>query len=272
MRCYDSIEMTIQDLMKTANIDRTDAEILIAHVLEKPRSFVLAHGETNIDAASLAVLRTMIERRQSHEPIALITEQKEFYGRTFRVTKHTLIPRPATEALVADALAFLKGGTPETHEIDNGIASYCRRFQDRPIEAVLDVGTGSGCIGITLSCEGVRIPIVAIDTSNDAIGVAIENAKTVGAPNVQFTRGDGITVVRNFHRPFLLVSNPPYIPASMVLEPDVANFEPHSALFAGKEGLDVILPLLIAAKGNANCVGVVMEMRTEQLNMLSTAL
>ncbi len=256
--------MTIDELINNAGIHRTDAELLIAHALGKPRSFLIAHNNEEMDVALLEVIRTKIERRRNGEPLAYITGSKEFYGRDFLVTKDTLVPRPATEALIRDTLQFLRGATPATHDIDTGISSYCRRFQDTTVEAVLDIGTGSGCIAITLSSEGVTFPIVAVDTSSAAIGVAIDNAKTLGAPNVQFTRGDGISVVRNFHRPFLVVSNPPYIPEGTELEKTVRDFEPHSALFAGPDGLSIIKPLLIAAQGNKNCVGVVMEMRAEQ--------
>lgn len=257
--------MTIAEAIKTADIDRSDAELLIAFALGRERSWVIAHGDEKLPPERIGTIESLIERRKNREPVALITGSKEFYGRTFRVTKDTLIPRPATEAVVSDALAFLRNETPKTHEIDSGISAYCRRLQDRPAEAILDVGTGSGCIAITLSQEGVRLPIIAIDTSDAAVKVAIGNAKALGAPNVQFVKADGANVVRNFHVPFLLVSNPPYIPADTTLAPDVADYEPHSALFAGKEGLDVILPLLLAARNNTHCVGVVMEMRTEQV-------
>ncbi len=257
--------MTISDLINNGGLDRTDAELLIAYVLGKPRSFVIAHGNEEIDSARLELLRTKIERRRSGEPLAYITGSKEFYGRDFLITRDTLVPRPATEALITDSLQFLQGKTPITHEIDSEISAYSCRFQGTPVEAVLDIGTGSGCIAITLALEGVTLPIIAVDTSDSALRIAIKNAKNLGAQTVQFTRADGTNVVRNFHRPFLIVSNPPYIPKETILEKTVHDFEPHKALFAGSDGLDVIRPLLMAARGNANCVGVVVEMRTEQV-------
>lgn len=257
--------MIIQHLINTSGIERSDAELLIAHALSTPRSWVIAHGDTTVDADQIKKILALIERRKAEEPLSYITGTKEFFGREFIVTKDTLIPRPATEAIVRDALEFFQGKTPVTHEIDSGISAYVCRFSDTPIETVLDVGTGCGCIAITLALEGVTQSMIAIDTSQAALAVAMKNAKKLCADKVQLSKGDGVNVVRNFHRPFLLVSNPPYIPEGTELEKTVRDFEPHSALFAGPDGLNVIKPLLIAARGNKNCVGVIVEMRTEQI-------
>ncbi len=261
--------MTINDLINNAGLDRTDAELLCAHVLGKPRGFVIAHPEEVLDEHQSSMLVSFIERRKNGEPLAYIMGRKEFFGREFFVTKDTLIPRPATEAIVQDALEFLQGKTPVTHEIDSGISAYVCRFSDTPIETLIDIGTGCGCIAITLALEGVTQSMIAVDTSQAALAVAMKNAKKLEAEKVQLSKGDGVNVVRNFHRPFLLVSNPPYIPAGTPVEKTVVEFEPHQALFGGSDGLGLIRPLLIAAKGNKNCVGVVMEMRTEQIKKLS---
>jgi release factor glutamine methyltransferase len=246
-------------------IDRTDRELLMSHVLEKPRSWVIAHAEEALDPHQSSMLQTLIERRESGEPLSYLTGTKEFFGREFAVTRDTLIPRPATEQIVQSALSFLRNNEVKTHEIDSKISAYVCRFSNTPIETVLDIGTGCGCIAITLALEEVTQSIIAIDTSKAALSIAMQNAKKFGADRVQLTKAEGVNVVRNFHRPFLLVSNPPYIPVGTKLDKTVQDFEPHSALFAGPEGLNVITPLLIAARGNVNCVGVVMEMRTEQV-------
>ncbi len=246
-------------------IDRTDRELLLAHVLGKPRSFAVAHPEVSLDEHQSSMLASLIERRENGEPLSYITGTKEFYGREFLVTKETLIPRPATEALVESALKFLRGEEGKTHEIDNGISAYISRFHDTPVQAVLDVGTGSGCIAITLALEGVSLPIIGVDMSHAALIIARKNQMKFSVKNIQWIHQDGTNVVRNFHRPFLLVSNPPYIPEGTALEKTVQDFEPHTALFAGADGLNVIRPLLMAAKNNKNCAGVVVEMRNEQV-------
>lgn len=248
-------------------IDRTDRELLLSHVLGKPRSFVIAHPEVTLDEHQSLLLQSLIERREHGEPLALILGTKEFFGREFLVTKDTLIPRPATEAIIESALKFLRNDDVKTHEIDSGISAYLCRLHDTPVQAILDVGTGSGCIAITLAMEGITLPIIGIDTSHAALIVAKKNQVKFGVKNIQWIHGDGTNVVRNFHLPFLLVSNPPYIPKEINLEKTVQDFEPHTALFAGADGLDVIRPLLMAAKGNSHCVGVVMEMRTEQTDV-----
>lgn len=257
--------MTIQNLIDTSSIDRLDKELLTAFVLGKPRSFVIAHPEAILDEHQLSMLAALIKRRENSEPLALLVGSKEFFGREFFVTKDTLIPRPATEAIVEKSLQFLKKKNAEMQEIDNGISVYVCHFNDVPVEAILDVGTGSGCIALTLALEGITLPIIGIDTSHAALKIAEKNRTKFAVNNVQLTQEDGANVVRNFHRPFLLVSNPPYIPTGTTLENAVQNFEPHAALFAGINGLDVITPLLMAAKNNPHCCGVIMEMRTEQV-------
>ncbi len=246
-------------------IDRTDRELLTAYVLGKPRSWVIAHADESLDEDLSGVLSSLIKRRESGEPLALITGTKEFFRREFLVTKDTLIPRPATEAIVEKVLQFLKKEEVNIQEIDSGISAYICHFHRKPIEAILDIGTGTGCIALTLALEGVTLPIIGVDTSHAAIKVAEKNRAKFGVSNVQLAHEDGANVIRNFHKPFLLVSNPPYIPKGTTLEKTVQDFEPHAALFAGKDGLDVITPLLMAAKNNPHCCGVVIEMRTDQI-------
>ena len=260
--------MTIQHLIDTSCLDRLDTELLIAHVLGQTRSFVIAHPEAVIDEPQSSMLALLIKRRENGEPLSLITGTKEFFGREFLVTRDTLIPRPATEAIVEKVLQFLRNEEVKTEEVDSGISAYVCRYHNVPVQAVLDVGTGSGCIALTLALEGVRLPIIGVDTSHAAIKVAEKNRAKFIVPNVQLTQEDGANVVRNFHRPFLLVSNPPYIPTGTILEKTVHDFEPHRALFAGKDGLDVITPLLMAARHNPNCCGVIMELKTEQIGKL----
>jgi len=190
-----------------------EAEVLLAHALGCPRQSLRVHPEMKIDGSTGADL---VERRLSHEPLAYIVGIREFYGRDFSVSPAVLIPRQETETLVEAATDWLRGlGCPAT---------------------VLDVGTGSGCIAVSLKLENPETEVTAVDISPDALGVATRNATTLDA-NVEFCQGDlWPDEVRRFD---LIVSNPPYVAESATLPPDVANFEPKLALFAAKDGYAV---------------------------------
>ncbi len=246
-----------------------DAELLIAHVLGKNRTWVIAHGEEKLNLEHSEKIQLFLKRRESGEPLAYITGTKEFYGRKFIVDESVLIPRPATESLIDDCLKFMKGETPLTHEIDSGISAYIKRFQSNPIETIIDVGTGSGCIAITLSLSAAGtsrpgVEIIGIDTSKEALSIAEKNKIALGAPEIEFIHADGIEFIKGFDKPFLLVSNPPYIPVDTAIDSSVKDFEPHEALFAGEKGMNVIGPLIEAAKNNPECVGMIIEMRNDQ--------
>ncbi len=257
--------MTLRDVLSGSGLEPLDAEVLAAFAFAKPRSWIVAHDDGVLSETEENGLRALFSRRAAGEPVAYITGEKEFYERSFLVTPDTLIPRPATEALVDIAKEFLAGGTPETHEIDTGISACVIRLGPGPIETVLDIGTGSGCIAVTLALEGITQTIVGVDVSAQALKVAEENRKKLGAGTIRWTKNDGSDIARNFHKTFLLVSNPPYVPDTAMLEPTVERFEPTIALRAGPKGMKVIEPLLRAAYGNPMCKGVIMELRTDQL-------
>ncbi len=257
--------MLTRDLIKGSSLPALDAQLLVAYGMKKPRSWVLTHDHQIIDAQSCVEIQTLFDRRADGEPVAYITGMKEFYGRPFRVTNDTLIPRPATEALIDLAKEFLEGKTPTHCEIDAVITGFVRRLKEEKPAIILDIGTGSGCIAITLSLEGATQRIVGVDTSETAIVVAKFNAEKLGATNVTFAQGDGAKFIQEISEPFLLVSNPPYVPSKTKLEKTVVDFEPHEALFAGEKGTDVLIPLTEAAIGNSFCVGIIFELRTDQI-------
>ena len=171
----------------------------------------------------------MADRRARHEPVAYITGTREFYGRPFRVTPSVLIPRPETEGLIDEALKL-------------------RRHNSRPL--ILDVGTGSGCIAVTLALEWPDSRVVATDISTAALDVARSNARALDASSVTFVEVSADEFVpAQFTGVDLIVSNPPYVPErdKQSLPADVRDFEPHAALFAGADGLDLIRLLVPAA-------------------------
>ena len=184
---------------------------------------------------------TLIERRARREPLAYITGEREFYGRAFEVTRDVLIPRPETEFLVEEALVCLRkihGGHPGRDDAGQGGHERTR---------VLDIGTGTGCVAITIALEAPGAEITATDVSSAALRVAQANARRLGAARIDF---EVASLADDFSRTFdLVVSNPPYVPEAdrAALAPEVRDYEPAGALFAGPEGLDVIRDLVPSA-------------------------
>lgn len=189
---------------------RIEARLLAAHVLGRTKAWVLSHREESVDPS---ILEPWIARRERREPLAHLTGEREFYGRPFRVTADTLVPRPDTETLVELALELA------------------------PREAsILDVGTGTGCIGITLALERPDLRVTLLDVSPEALAVARDNAETLKA-GVKLVKSDLYAGVLDESYD-LVVSNPPYIRRQEPLMPEVVSYEPHLALFAGEDGLD----------------------------------
>lgn len=187
-----------------------DARRLVAHAVGVRPDRLLLHGDDPVSAEAGAWLEGALDDRAARRPVAQITGERLFYGRTFRVTSDTLDPRPETEILVAQAL--------------------CEGFS-----SVLDLGTGTGAIGVTLAAEtGARG--VLTDLSPDALQVARENAARHGA-DVSFVLSDWFSAVDGIFD--LIVSNPPYIAAAEMagLSPDVRLWEPEMALTPGGDGL-----------------------------------
>jgi release factor glutamine methyltransferase len=191
-----------------------EAEILLAAALRVPR-IALHSGPPEIDAAALARWRGFLDRRERREPAAYLLGSCEFRSRDFRVTPDVLVPRPETEHLVEAALEALPAG--------EGLA-------------VADVGTGSGCIAISLAAERPLLRVLAVDRSAAALEVARANARTHGvAERVRLLRGDLLEAVRG---PLDLVAcNPPYVSTGDTVDPEV-RFEPAEAVFAGPDGLE----------------------------------
>ncbi len=190
---------------------RLEAQLLAAHVLGTDRSFLLAHPDEEFNELAG---ESVLLRRLAGEPLAYILGWREFYGRRFSVGPSVLIPRHDTEILVEAALEFL--GT-------------------RPGASVLDIGTGSGCIAVTLALEA-RCQVTAIDISLEALETAQRNASDLGA-DVRFVKSDGFAELLD-QTYDLIVSNPPYIGSEEQLPREVIDFEPRGALISGQTGLE----------------------------------
>jgi release factor glutamine methyltransferase len=207
-------------LSETGNLD---VQVLISSALHKPRSWVLAHPEYELSTTDTAHLEEMLFQLERSIPLAYITEASHFYGLQFYVTSDVLIPRPETELLVENALFW----------------SQARNFNG----IVLDVGTGSGCIAISLAVNLPGIKCIAIDKSLRALQVAKRNAENNHVQNqVCYVQSDLTSSI--FGKFKLICANLPYIPTCKLEDLSVARYEPTAALDGGKEGLDLIHRLL----------------------------
>lgn len=205
--------------------DRLEAELLLVHVLDKPRSWLIAHADDELGAAQASAYAALVQRRREGEPVAYITGRRGFWTLELEVTPATLIPRPETELLVELALARMT-----------------------PTSRVVDLGTGSGAIALAVGRECPTASVVATDASVEALAVAQRNAARHGIRNVRFVHGDWLAPLAG-ERFELIVSNPPYIEAD---DPHLAQgdlrFEPASALASGTDGLDDIRRIVAQAR------------------------
>lgn len=233
---------------------RLDAEVLLAHVLEKQRIYLYVHFDEPLQPAELAAYREMVKQRVLHVPVAQILGEKEFMGLTFKVTADTLVPRPDTEILVQAAverLKAMKGEKTATGVLaDESAAEEPAEGQPaggadaeqevaEPLH-IADIGTGSGAICLSVLHYLADTVADTVDISPAARAVAEENAASLGlADRVTFHTGDLLQPLRGMTFAAIL-SNPPYIPEADIatLAPEVRLKEPHTALSGGQDGLD----------------------------------
>ena len=205
---------------------RLEAAVLAAHVLRVDRAWLLAHPEHEFnDLAG----ETLLQRREAGEPLAYLTGYREFYNRPFGVDPSVLIPRQETEELVEEALQAPLALSPlEREESVWGVGGRAVRL--------LDLGTGSGILAVTLKLERPAWRVTAVDVSPEALATASANARFHGA-DVRFLLSDGFEALlgESFD---LIVSNPPYIGDDEPLPRDVRDWEPGGALFSGPTGLE----------------------------------
>jgi release factor glutamine methyltransferase len=212
---------------------RLDAELLLAHALPSTRIGLIIEAKRPLSADELARFRELVKRRRRLEPVAYILGRREFYGRTFRVDRRVLVPRPETEVLVETALVRTKH------------ASMSMR--------ALDLCTGSGCVAITLARQRPTGFVVATDAIADAIAVTRDNALRLGAYNVALRTGDLFAAVaagpEAAWRFDLVTANPPYIASPEIpsLPVDVRDYEPRVALDGGADGLAVVRRIVTGA-------------------------
>ncbi len=213
---------------------REDAEVLLCSILQCERAFLYAYPEGPLSADQERLFRQWLIKRGEHYPLQYLRGTQEFYGREFSVREGVFIPRPETELLLEITLGILRLRREEELE-------------------VVDVGTGSGCVAITLACEEPRARVAAIDKSPVALQTARNNAKSHQCQDrVHFYQGEVLRPIEGHHRRYhLVVSNPPYVSslARESVDLSVSRYEPDEAVFSGKSGHGVYLELFRQAGG-----------------------
>jgi release factor glutamine methyltransferase len=205
---------------------RREAGSLLSFVLERDRTFLISHSEEHLSPEEFQRYKQVVDRRSLGEPLQYITGLQDFYGREFHVSPAVLIPRPETELLVDSALQLLKKSN----------------------STICDVGTGSGCIAVTMLCERSDLRGVALDVSETALDIARKNAfRWEVQDRISFSISDCFNDLNSDQNQFdLIVSNPPYVSAAAIpgLQREVKDHEPKIALSPGSDGLSVIRRLI----------------------------
>jgi release factor glutamine methyltransferase len=223
-------------LLNSSPTPELDARLLLEHVLQQPHTYLISRGEQTLTRTQLARYRSSLARAALWEPIPYITGQAPFYGFTFCVTPDVLIPRPETEQIVEMAIAWAN---------------------ERGAMQIVDVGTGSGCIAITLAHHLPQASVTAVDLSPAALAIAQENARRLITRPLTFYEGSLLSPVA--HKADLIVANLPYIADGewTMLDDGVKLHEPALALRGGADGLTIIKPLLQQADSKLNPGGAV---------------
>ena len=219
--------MKIRDLIRSASrelakndVPESYAKLMANELLIQVNRNLYLEMDSEVDDKFIKQFNAKIDRLKTQEPFAYVLGTQYFYGRDFNVDARVLIPRPETEELVANMLA----------DIDE-------RYADKTDLVLADIGTGSGCLAISLKLEEPKLSVYALDISSEAIDLAKENAEKLGA-EIEFIIGDMLEPLKDRNiKVDILVCNPPYIPQDELLETSVKGFEPHVALFGGEDGL-----------------------------------
>jgi release factor glutamine methyltransferase len=223
MTTTEWLQQATRDLMQRAiPTARLDAELILSHTLRRPRTWLHAHNEDTLDIRQIEIANARLDLRKDRVPVAYIIGHKEFYGRHFTVTTATLIPRPESEAII-ELL-----GTLSLHD---GMQ-------------LVDVGTGTGCLGITAKLEYPELSVSLVDIDKHALAVAKKNASQLNA-EVEFYQSD---LLQSYpYGADIIVANLPYVDREWDVSPETTH-EPSIALFAEDNGMRLIKELFLQAR------------------------
>lgn len=265
--------MTVQEVLRLGRIETLDREVIIGAVLKKDRTFLLAHPETHVLKRQEEKIKRFIKERETNKPLAYILGEKEFFGLPFSVNRSTLIPRPETELLVESTL--------------NHIKNKKSKIKNEKI-AVVDVGTGSGCIIISFvknlqvqhSVLHTPYSFFATDISKRALSIAKKNAERHRvAQEITFVQSNLLKNIEQPLKPFdelIILANLPYLSDKLYTEtePTVQNYEPKTALVSGVDGLDHYRKLLVQLRTLAKPKKITfwLEISPEQATLISDLL
>ena len=240
---------------------KLEAQLLLQHALNVNRVWLIAHQDENLAPSIHEAYKALLQRRLNGEPIAYILGYREFYGLNLKVTPDTLIPRADTETLVEAALAKIPLMVRQAHHernISNSVRPEPVEGHTHSQHTILDLGTGTGAIALAIAKHRPHAHVTALDASQAALNIAIENAQNLNIPNVKFILSDWFSALIN-EKFDLIVSNPPYIEADDAhLKQGDLRFEPISALASGADGLDDIRHIIKDAPAHLNPHGYLM--------------
>ena len=231
-----SIRQLLAQAVRLLNTEsaRLDAEVLLGHVLQQQRSYFHAWPEKQLPAEHRKRFRQLLQQRLKGTPVAYLTGEREFWSLPLTVTADTLIPRPETETLVAQALQRIPAGRPQL---------------------IADLGTGSGAIALAIARERPQCRIIATDISPAAIAVASGNARRLGLRTITFHTNNWCEPLAGMQLD-MIVSNPPYIAENDPhLETGDIRFEPRAALAAGPQGMDELRRIAHCAARHLQAAG-----------------
>jgi len=236
----DTLQQAIRAMMGLSGSPRLDAQLILGHVLDKPREYLIAHPEYVLTDVEQHTFDKLLTLRTKGMPVAYILGSRPFFDRTFILTPHVLIPRPETEHIVEATLEWAKGRGPLR---------------------IIDVGTGSGAIAVTVAAHLPDAQVIAADVSHSALMVARENGADL--TNIRYAQAD---LLLPFRGPLDVVcANLPYIATGDINMLEVAKFEPHVALDGGFDGMNLIRRMLDQAPGRLATPGLILiEIATDQ--------
>jgi release factor glutamine methyltransferase len=267
MHIKDALQWGNKQLFLSSPSARLDAEILLSHILKKPTTFLLAHDDEEIGFFALRQYKSFIGKRKEGMPVAYLTGHKEFYFLDFEVNRNVLIPRPDTETLVDCVISYFNDQSPITNRLRSQPSANDQFL-------LLDIGTGSACIPISV-CKNIEgLTAVAVDISRKALKVARKNIKKHGLlGRINLIHSDllkDVPLELLEGREIIVTANLPYIPADYQISPEL-KYEPPISLFGGDDGLELykkIVQQLISIKPKA----IFFELFEDQIAILKTKL